>query len=177
MGLAASCWNRLRNARRPAFRRSYANTLHLPDTTSPFLHTHLFPDPARAGRHKSVPGGRSGGAPHWHALNAVDLGEAHAGARLERAHVLRAAGERRLERFSEVHAEALENGSTLSISIWRLPASVEMRANGKLADALKWGMWGARLAICTSLRRSYQVADPRCAQQTGCTSTRRATRD
>ena len=42
----------------PAFRRSYANTLHLPDPTSPFIRTHLFPNPARAGRCTS--GGRAG---------------------------------------------------------------------------------------------------------------------
>ena len=36
----------------------YANTLHLPDPTSPFILTRLFPNPARAGRCTS--GGRAG---------------------------------------------------------------------------------------------------------------------
>ena len=121
---------------RPAER---CREVHLPDTTSPFLHTHLFPDPARAGRHKSVPGGRSGGAPHWHALNAVDLGEAHAGARLERAHVLRAAGERRLERLPR------ESGGT---NEWRWPG-----ARGLLGARLAWGLPGTH-----ALGRSWESA-------------------
>ena len=47
-----------RSKRCNAFRRSYANTLNLPDPTSLFIRTHLFPNPARAGRCTS--GGRAG---------------------------------------------------------------------------------------------------------------------